>query len=103
MKSRIIFISLALCFFYIIFICRGAWLNFFPDQRLISAKKRNFEKVIKLKPRRGIIYDRHGRELAITVAAKSLFADPFLIKNPRSIAKNSAGFYIFPTVIFMKK
>ena len=87
MKSRILFICLVLCFFYVAFVVRGAWLNFFPDQRLISAKKRNFEKVIKLKPRRGIIYDRHGRELAITVAAQSLFADPFLIKNPKFTAR----------------
>ena len=73
--------------FYTAFIVRGAWLQFFPDQRLIAAKKRNFETVIKLKPRRGIIYDRHGRELAITVAAQSLFADPSLIKTPKLAAQ----------------
>ena len=87
MKSRIIFTCFALCFVYLTFIGRGAWLQFFPDQRLISAKKKNFETVIKLKPRRGIIYDRHGRELAISVSAQSLFADPFLIKNPRRTAQ----------------
>ncbi|MDE0518981.1 MAG: cell division protein, partial [Bdellovibrionales bacterium] len=82
MKSRIIFAGFVLGIFYIIFVGRGAWLQFFPDQRLITVKKKNFETVIKLKPRRGIIYDRHGRELAITVASQSLFADPSLIKTP---------------------
>ncbi|MDE0118648.1 MAG: penicillin-binding transpeptidase domain-containing protein [Bdellovibrionales bacterium] len=87
MKSRIIFAGFVLGIFYIIFVGRGAWLQFFPDQRLITVKKKNFETLIKLKPRRGIIYDRHGRELAITVASQSLFADPSLIKYPKKIAK----------------
>ena len=87
MKSRITFLCFILFGFYFAFIIRGAWLQFFPDHRLISAKKKNFEKVIKLQPRRGIIYDRHGRELAITVATQSLFADPFLIKNPKHLSK----------------
>ena len=87
MKSRIVFVCFVLGFFYTIFVGRGAWLQFFPDQRLIAAKKKNFETVIKLTPRRGIIYDRHGRELAITLAAQSLFADPALIKNPKKIAR----------------
>ena len=82
MKSRIIFTCFVLCFFYFAFFIRGAWLQFFPDQKLITAKKKNFQTVIKLKPRRGIIYDQKGRELAITVASQSLFADPSWIKNP---------------------
>ena len=87
MKSRIIFVCVILLAFYFTFIVRGLVLQFFPDERLISVKKKNFERVIKLKPRRGIIYDRHGRELAISIASQSLFADPFLIKHPKQTAK----------------
>lgn len=79
------------------------WLQFLPDQRLISAKKRNFEAVIKLKPRRGIIYDRHGRELAITVAAQSLFADPFLIKNPKLVSQKLNRLLKIPYNVLYKK
>ncbi len=87
MKSRITFICYFLLMFYAIFLVRGAWLQFFPNERLITAKRKNFEKVIKLKPRRGIIYDRRGHELAISVASYSLFADSFLIKNPVQCAR----------------
>lgn len=87
MKSRIVFTCFILCLFYFAFFIRGAWLQFFPNQKLIAAKKSNFETVIELKPRRGIIYDRDGRELAITVASQSLFADPGLIKNPSQTAQ----------------
>ena len=103
MQSRIIFLCFILSFFYFSFIFRGMWLQFFPDQRLISAKKRNFEAVIKLKPRRGIIYDRHGRELAITVAAQSLFADPFLIENPELVSKKLSQLLKTPYNVIYKK
>ena len=103
MQSRIIFLCFILSFFYFSFIFRGMWLQFFPDQRLISAKKRNFEAVIKLKPRRGIIYDRHGRELAITVAAQSLFADPFLIKNPKLVSQKLNRLLKIPYNVIYKK
>ena len=87
MKSRIIFIGFILFLFYVFFIGKGALLQFFPDSRIIAAKKRNFEKVIRLKPRRGIIYDRFGKELAISISSQSLFADPSLIKNPKVTAR----------------
>ena len=103
MQSRIIFLCFVLSFFYISFIFRGMWLQFFPDQRLISAKKRNFEAVIKLKPRRGIIYDRHGRELAITVAAQSLFADPFLLENPKLVSQKLNRLLKIPYNVIYKK
>ena len=86
MKSRIVFVCFILFLFYVFFVAKGALLQFFPDERIIAAKKRNFEKVIQLKPRRGIIYDRFGKELAISIASQSLFADPFLIENPRRVS-----------------
>ena len=103
MQSRIILTLFVLCSFYFAFVMRGAWLQFFPDQRLISAKKRNFETFIKLKPRRGIIYDRHGRELAITVAAQSLFADPSLISNPRGVSQKLGRLLKIPAKDIYKK
>ena len=86
MKSRIYFIYYILLIVFFSFLVRGAWLQFFSDTRLITAKKKNFEKIIKLKPRRGTIYDRYGRELAISITSYSLFADPSMIHSPYSVA-----------------
>ncbi len=91
------------CGYFFGLLIRGAWLQFFPDARLISAKKRNFEKVIKLKPRRGIIYDRGGRELAISITSYSLFADPYLIKLPRQVARKLAKLLKIPFQGIYKK
>ncbi len=60
---------------------KGARLQLLPDEKIIKTKKNLFEKVVTIKPRRGIIYDRYGRELALSVSSHSLFADPSLIKN----------------------
>ena len=103
MQSRIIFVCVVLSFFYCVFAIRGFVLQFFPDERLISVKKKNFEKVIQLKPRRGIIYDRHGRELAISIASHSLFADPFLIKKPQTAADKLSRLLKTPADVLYKK
>jgi cell division protein FtsI (penicillin-binding protein 3) len=41
---------------------------------------------VRIQARRGAIYDRHGRELAVSVAAESLFARPRQVTAPREAA-----------------
>ena len=65
-------------------------MQFFPDERLTTVKKKNFEKMISLKPRRGMIYDRKGTELALSISSESLFADPSLISHPRALSRKLA-------------
>lgn len=43
--------------------------------------------MVKLSSRRGDILDRNGQELAVSVTAYSLFADPKIIKDPYAAAK----------------
>src|ERR1700723_2805174 len=46
-------------------------------------KQRTFE----IRPMRGVIYDRKGRELAVSIPMDSLFADPTDIKDPKMVAR----------------
>ena len=87
MRSRIVILSVLIlcCFLGLMF--KGFRLQLFPRENLISVKKRLFEKVVAIKPRRGSIYDRYGRELALSVSSHSLFADPSLIENPKQISR----------------
>ena len=103
MKNRVKFIFYFLFLCYLALLMRGAWLQFFPDNKLIVAKKKNFEKVIKLKPRRGIIYDKHGRELAISISSYSLFADPHLIKNTHKTVSRLSRLLKLPYRVLYKK
>ncbi len=70
-----------------VFLIQGFRLQIWPSERLVQTKKNLFEKVVTIKPRRGVIYDRYGRELALSVSSYSLFADPSLLKNPRRVAQ----------------
>jgi len=56
------------------------------DQRL---------RMLQLEPKRGLIYDRLGRELAISAGTKTVVAFPPEIENPEKTARDLAGILNF--------
>ncbi|SEA22987.1 peptidoglycan synthetase FtsI [Desulfuromusa kysingii] len=56
-----------------------------PDLQQRADQQR--QRVVKLAPQRGSIFDRNGDPLAVSLAAESLFADPKQVKNPKAVAK----------------
>jgi cell division protein FtsI (penicillin-binding protein 3) len=87
MRSRIVLILITLTSLWAIMIARAAYLQLIPDSRLQSLKKRQFETVVTLNPRRGDVNDRNGHELAVSMTSYSLFADPKIIEEPRKVAQ----------------
>ncbi len=69
---------------------RATFLQIIPHQRLNHLKERQFQSTIQIEPRRGVIYDRNGRELAVSIPVQSVFADPKIIKNRKLVAKQLA-------------
>jgi stage V sporulation protein D (sporulation-specific penicillin-binding protein) len=62
---------------------RSAWLSESAvDQRI---------REIPVEAKRGIIYDRHGRELAVSVSTESVYAIPAEIRNPEETAARLAA------------
>ncbi|MFN7904726.1 MAG: peptidoglycan D,D-transpeptidase FtsI family protein, partial [Pseudobdellovibrionaceae bacterium] len=55
--------------------------------KLTQLKERQFQSTIQIAPRRGVVYDRNGRELAVSIPVQSVFADPKIIKNRQKVAK----------------
>ncbi|MGH9746682.1 MAG: penicillin-binding transpeptidase domain-containing protein [Candidatus Acidiferrales bacterium] len=45
------------------------------------------QRVFEISPKRGVIYDRKGRELAISLPMDSVFGDPVEIKDPEMVAR----------------
>lgn len=86
MKPRLVIILIWFLGIWCIFILRGFQLQVLPTQKIISAKAKQYQRVVKLNSKRGDIFDRNGQEFAISVQAYSLFADPTLIKRPRLLA-----------------
>ena len=45
------------------------------------------QRVFEISPKRGVIYDRKGRELAISLPMDSVFGDPAEINDPEMVAR----------------
>ncbi|MGL5511888.1 MAG: penicillin-binding protein [Sporomusa sp.] len=65
---------------------RVAWIQFGEGQRLsVRVQEQLRESRVTQSPR-GTIYDRNGRELAVSNIAKSLYANPRQVKDPGQLA-----------------
>jgi len=93
-------------FFLIIFsiiTVRAYFLQVLTAGELSKMIQKQHKSKIGLKPRRGTIYDRNGRELAVSIEVKSLFAKPHLIKDPKSVAGSLAPIIKMPRSEIIKK
>ncbi|HAG90516.1 MAG TPA: cell division protein [Bdellovibrionales bacterium] len=87
MKLRILILFSLLLAVWGFLVLRAAQIQIFPDHRLAKLKERQFETSLAIRSRRGTIYDRYGKELAVSVPSYSLFVDPKMIKDPKKTAK----------------
>lgn len=92
MKSRIVLIFFLFLSLWGGMVLRAGYLQLIADPRMEQLKKRQFETLLTLRSRRGAIYDREGRELAVTVSSHSLFADPKILENPKGTSRRLARF-----------
>jgi len=69
-----------------VLILRATQIQLFPGDNLKALKKKQFKKMIVLKPYRGAILDKNGKEFAVSVGSQSLYGDPKNIKDPYTVA-----------------
>jgi len=67
-------------------IVRLLHLQVVERSRLTARAERQQEQVITLEPKRGTIFDRRGRELAVTLDVDSVYGVPSKVDNPRELA-----------------
>jgi cell division protein FtsI (penicillin-binding protein 3) len=65
---------------------RLVYLQVYQRAELTIRAGRQQERVVKLEPKRGTIYDRMGRELAVSLDVDSVYGVPSGIDNPRAVA-----------------
>ncbi|MGH9554378.1 MAG: penicillin-binding protein [Terriglobales bacterium] len=70
---------------------RLVYLQVFQYGDLLQRAQRQQQRTIEVAPRRGIIYDRNGRELAMSATVDSIFAVPSEIPDQASAATLLAG------------
>ncbi len=69
---------------------RATWLGTVQAGSLKERAVSQQVEDLKVSARRGTITDRHGTELAVSEDAASVFANPFLVKNPAESARRLA-------------
>lgn len=73
-------------------ICFGAiWKRLYNVQitqheRLLNLSNKQYFKAFYSTPQRGVIYDKEGRDLAVSIEADSIYANPIEIENPLKTA-----------------
>jgi len=77
-KSSLRFSSvfLVIILFLIFFTSKLIWIQFFRSSYLANRAEKQHKHGIKIEPKRGTIYDRKMRPLAVNVSVHSLFANP---------------------------
>jgi len=98
MKRRIVLVSLAVAMVLglvsmVALICTGSisarlvWLQVERHDYYTQQARKQRQNIRTLPPRRGDIHDRHGNELALSVAAEMIIARPHLVEDPAGTAR----------------
>ncbi len=85
MRVRIRLIGAIFVVFFLAVAARAGYLQLVMAEDLRERGDQQQQRVIKLTPQRGAIYDRTGEELALSLEVKSLYANPAEIKNPELV------------------
>lgn len=80
-KIRILVISIGFVAFLGLILFRSYQLHISENARVYSLAQKQYKANIPLQPRRGSIYDRHGRILAMDVEVASIAVHPHLVQN----------------------
>ena len=68
-------------------LARAAWLQGVESTSLDAQADAQAQRTVLIEPRRGTIFDRNGRELAIGELRTTVFANPREIGDPAAVAK----------------
>lgn len=71
--------------------------------RLVEAANRQYRRLVPLVSRRGTIYDRNGRELAVSLRVSSIFAQPSQVEDTGRVAPVLARALGLPTKEVLKR
>jgi cell division protein FtsI (penicillin-binding protein 3) len=66
---------------------RLSYLQLYRYRDYLERARRQQERIIEVSPMRGPIYDRNGRELAMSIPVDSCFADPEEITDPGMVGR----------------
>jgi cell division protein FtsI (penicillin-binding protein 3) len=70
-----------------VILARLSYLQLFHYSDYLAKARKQQERIVPVPPKRGAIYDRNGRALAMSTTVDSCFADPSLISDAPMVAR----------------
>ncbi len=85
----------AICLFFLVWVCaisgRLFWLQIVRHRDFVERAAKQQQRTFQVAPRRGVLYDRNLRELAMTILVPSIYADPTQIADKQAAARTLAS------------
>jgi cell division protein FtsI (penicillin-binding protein 3) len=85
----------AICLFFLVWVGaisgRLFWLQIVRHRDFVERAEKQQQRTFEVAPRRGVLYDRNLRELAMTVLVPSIYADPSQIADKQATARTLAS------------
>ncbi|MFO7570464.1 MAG: penicillin-binding protein [Smithellaceae bacterium] len=103
LKFRLATILSIFLVLFIALLSRAFQLQVLSGEKLKTLAQRQHITTLQLHPERGMIFDRNGEKLAISVLADSVCADPTRISNPEDTARKMAAILNLDTPALRKK
>ncbi|MCX6730192.1 MAG: penicillin-binding protein, partial [Candidatus Portnoybacteria bacterium] len=76
LKLRLVSFLIFFLILFIVLFSRAFQLQVLSGKKLKNLAQRQHTATLQLQPERGMIYDRNGEKLAVSVLADSVYADP---------------------------
>jgi cell division protein FtsI (penicillin-binding protein 3) len=75
-RVRFVWVAMFFCFWVVAITFRLGWLQIVRHSEFAEKAKNQQQRTFEVAPRRGVLYDRNLRELAMTVLVDSVYAVP---------------------------
>jgi Cell division protein FtsI/penicillin-binding protein 2 len=75
-RIRFVYVTLFFCFWAAVIVLRLGWVQIVRHSEFVKRAAQQQQRTFEVAPRRGMLYDRNLRELAMTVLVDSVYAVP---------------------------
>lgn len=85
-RVRFVYVATFFCFWVVAIAFRLGWLQIVRHSEFVKRAAEQQQRTFEVAPRRGVLYDRNLRELAMTVSVDSVYAEPSELGDNREEA-----------------
>ncbi len=90
-KKRLIVTLFAVCLVFLALIVRLGWIQIVNGEKLRMMAVQQQTRDVPITAKRGTLYDRNGKELAVSVTTFTVWATPSEVKSKEVVAKSLAN------------